>query len=456
MSREEVGSTFENLTARLQETFRRLRSKGKLGERDVDEALREVRIALLEADVNFKVVRDFIAKVRERACGQEVTASLTPGQQVIKIVNSELTELMGGRESKIQFSPRPPTVIMLVGLQGSGKTTTAAKLANLLKRQGKHPILVAADTRRPAAIRQLQVLGEKVGVDVVATREGDDAVRVAQQAMARASSIGRDVVIIDTAGRLHIDDELMDELARMKAETSPSEMLLVVDAMTGQDAVNVAATFNERLGLTGIVLTKLDGDARGGAALSTRAVTGKPVKFVGVGEKVESLEPFYPDRMASRILGMGDVLSLIEKAEAAYDETKARKLAEKIRTNEFTLEDFADQLRQMRKIGPLDEILSMIPGMGRMRGVSDFKVDEGQLKRVEAIVCSMTPEERRNPAIIDGSRRKRIARGSGTRIQDVNSVLRQFDQVRDMLRQFGGAEKAAHRAMRKGAFPFVK
>ncbi|MBC7083138.1 MAG: signal recognition particle protein [Firmicutes bacterium] len=447
---------FENLTARLQETFRRLRGKGKLSERDVDEALREVRIALLEADVNFKVVRDFIARVRERACGQEVMASLTPGQQVIKIVNSELTELMGGRESKIQYSPKPPTVIMLVGLQGSGKTTTAAKLANLLKRQGKHPLLVASDTRRPAAIRQLQVLGEKVGVDVVATREGDDAVRVAKQGVARAAAIGRDVVIIDTAGRLHIDDELMDELARMKGEVNPSEVLLVVDAMTGQDAVNVAGTFNERLGLSGIILTKLDGDARGGAALSARAVTGRPIKFVGVGEKVESLEPFHPDRMASRILGMGDVLSLIEKAEAAYDEAKARKLAEKIRSNEFTLEDFADQLRQMRKIGPLDEILSMIPGLGRIRGLSDLKVDEGQLKRVEAIVNSMTLEERRNPAIIDGSRRKRIARGSGTRIQDVNSVLRQFEQVRDMLRQFGGAEKAARRAMRKGAFPFVK
>ncbi|NLG79799.1 MAG: signal recognition particle protein [Firmicutes bacterium] len=447
---------FENLTARLQETFRRLRGKGKLSERDVDEALREVRIALLEADVNFRVVRDFIVKVRERACGQEVMASLTPGQQVIKIVNSELTELMGGRESKIQYSPKPPTVIMLVGLQGSGKTTTAAKLANLLRRQGKHPLLVASDTRRPAAIRQLQVLGEKVGVDVVATREGDDAVRVAKQGVARAAAIGRDVVIIDTAGRLHIDDELMDELARMKGEVNPSEVLLVVDAMTGQDAVNVAGAFNDRLGLTGIILTKLDGDARGGAALSARAVTGRPIKFVGVGEKVESLEPFYPDRMASRILGMGDVLSLIEKAEAAYDEAKARKLAEKIRSNEFTLEDFADQLRQMRKIGPLDEILSMIPGLGRMRGLSDLRVDEGQLKRIEAIVNSMTLEERRNPAIIDGSRRKRIARGSGTRIQDVNSVLRQFEQVRDMLRQFGGAERAARRAMRKGAFPFVK
>ncbi len=447
---------FENLTARLQATFRRLRSKGKLGEHDVDEALREVRIALLEADVNFKVVRDFIAKVRERACGQEVAASLTPGQHVIKIVSSELVELMGGSESKIQYSPKPPTVVMLVGLQGSGKTTTAAKLANLLKRQGKHPLLVAADTRRPAAIRQLQVLGEKVGVEVVATREGDDAVRVAREGASRAASVGRDVVIVDTAGRLHIDDELMDELSRMKSEVGPSEVLLVVDAMTGQDAVNVAGTFNERLGLTGIILTKLDGDARGGAALSARAVTGKPIKFVGVGEKVESLEPFHPDRMASRILGMGDVLSLIEKAEAAYDETKARDLAEKIRTNEFTLEDFADQLRQMRKIGPLDEILSMIPGMSRVRGVSDLKVDEGQLRRVEAIVNSMTPEERRSPTIIDGSRRRRIARGSGTRIQDVNSVLRQFEQVKGMLRQFGGAEKAARRAMRKGAFPFVR
>jgi signal recognition particle subunit SRP54 len=447
---------FENLTARLQETFRRLRGKGKLSERDVDEALREVRIALLEADVNFKVVRDFIARVRGRACGQEVMASLSPGQQVIKIVNAELTALMGGQESRLQYSSKPPTVIMLVGLQGSGKTTTAAKLAHLLKRHGKHPLLVAADTKRPAAIRQLQVLGERVGVDVVATHEGDDAVRVAKQGMERAAGLGRDVVIVDTAGRLHVDDELMDELAQMKAQLNPAEVLLVVDAMTGQDAVNVARVFNERLGLSGMILTKLDGDARGGAALSARAVTGQPVKFVGVGEKMDALEPFHPDRMASRILGMGDVLSLIERAEAAYDEEQARKLAEKIKSNEFTLEDFADQLRQMKKIGPLDEILSMLPGFGRIRGAAEVKVDEGQLKRVEAIVNSMTPEERRNPTIIDGSRRKRIARGSGTRIQDVNSVLRQFEQVRDMLRQFGGAEKAARRAMRKGAFPFVK
>lgn len=447
---------FENLTARLQETFRRLRSKGKLSEHDVDEALREVKIALLEADVNFKVVRDFIAKVRERAVGQEVTASLTPGQQVIKIVNAELTELMGGRESKIQYSPKPPTVIMLIGLQGSGKTTTAAKLVNFLKKQGKRPLLVAADTRRPAAIRQLQVLGERVGAEVLATHERDDAVRVAKLGLSRAKAAGYDVVIIDTAGRLHIDDELMKELALMRDAVAPSEVLLVVDAMSGQDAVNVASTFNERLGLSGVILTKLDGDARGGAALSTRAVTGKPIKFVGVGEKVDALEPFHPDRMASRILGMGDVLSLIEKAEAAYDEASARRLAEKIRTADFTLEDFADQLRQMKKIGPLDEILSMIPGIGRMRGLADLKVDESQLRRVEAIVNSMTREERRNPGIIDGSRRKRIARGSGTRIQDVNHVLRQFEQVRDMLRQFGGAGKASRHAMRKGAFPFLK
>ncbi len=446
---------FENLTARLQEAFRKLRSKGKLGERDVDEALRDVRIALLEADVNFKVVREFISRVRERAVGQEVASSLTPGQQVIKIVNAELTQLMGGSESGLQYSPKPPTLIMLVGLQGSGKTTTAAKLANLLKKQGRHPLLVAADTRRPAAIRQLQVLGQSVGAEVVATGEGDDALRVVRLALSRAKTGGHDVVIVDTAGRLHVDDDLMAELANMKQAFEPSEVLLVVDAMSGQDAVNVASAFEERLGLTGVVLTKLDGDARGGAALSTRAVTGRPIKFVGIGEKLDALTPFHPERMASRILGMGDILGLIERAEAAYDEANARKLAEKIRAAEFTLEDFAEQLRQMKKMGPLDELLSMIPGLGRVKGISDLKVDDGQIRRIEAIVSSMTREERRNPAIVDGSRRKRIARGSGTRIQDVNQVLRQFEQVREMLKQFGGSGKAARHAMRKGGFPFI-
>jgi signal recognition particle subunit SRP54 len=319
---------FENLTARLQETFRKLRGKGKLSEADVDEALREIRIALLEADVNFKVVRDFVAKVRERAVGSEVAASLTPGQQVIKIVNSELTQLMGGRESKIQYAPKPPTVIMMVGLQGSGKTTTAAKLGYLLKKQGRKPLLVAADTWRPAAIKQLQVLGEKIGVEVFSTHEGDDAVKVASAGVARGKFLGCDIVLVDTQGRLHVDDELMAELGGMQKAILPHEVLLVVDAMTGQDAVNVASSFDKRLELSGVILTKLDGDARGGAALSTRAVTGKPIKFIGVGERIDALEPFHPDRMASRILGMGDILSLIEKAEATYDQTKAVQLTE--------------------------------------------------------------------------------------------------------------------------------
>lgn len=447
---------FENLTQRLQETFRKLRGKGKLSEADVDEALREIRVALLEADVNFKVVRDFIKRVRERAVGQEVAASLTPGQQVIKIVNSELTELMGGRESKIKYAPKPPTVIMIVGLQGSGKTTTAAKLGYLLKRQGRKPLLVAADTWRPAAIKQLQVLGDAAGVEVFGTHEGDDAVKVASAGVARAKSLGCDMVLVDTQGRLHVDDELMAELGGMKNAIMPHEVLLVVDAMTGQDAVNVASTFDERLELSGVILTKLDGDARGGAALSTRAVTGKPIKFIGVGEKIDALEPFHPDRMASRILGMGDILSLIEKAEASYDQAKATQLAEKLKTADFTLEDFQDQLEQMQKIGPLDEILRMIPGMGRIKGAGDMKVDDHRLRQVDAIISSMTPEERRNPGIIDGSRRRRIARGSGVKVQDVNVLLRQFNQVKGFLKQFGAGGKAGRRAMRKGIIPFMQ
>lgn len=447
---------FENLTARFQETFRKLRGKGKLSEADVDEALREIRIALLEADVNFKVVRDFVSKVRERAVGQEVAASLTPGQQVIKIVNAELTELMGGRERKIQFAPKPPTVIMIVGLQGSGKTTTCAKLGRLLKKQGRKPLLVAADTWRPAAIKQLQILGDSTGVEVFATHQGDDAVKVASSGVARAKSLGCDTVIVDTQGRLHVDEELMAELCSMQKAILPHEVLLVVDAMTGQDAVNVASSFDERLELSGVILTKLDGDARGGAALSTRAVTGKPIKFVGVGEKMDALEPFHPDRMASRILGMGDILSLIEKAEESYDEAKAAQLAEKLKTANFTLEDFQDQLEQMQKMGPLDEILRMIPGMGRIKGVGDMKVDEKRLRQVDAIISSMTPEERRNPEIINGSRRRRIARGSGVKVQDVNALLRQFNQVKEFLKQFGGGGKAGRRAMRKGMIPFMQ
>ena len=447
---------FENLTQRLQETFRKLRGKGKLSEADVEEALREIRIALLEADVNFKVVRDFISNVKMRAVGSEVSASLTPGQQVIKIVNSELTELMGGRESKIRYAPKPPTVIMLVGLQGSGKTTTAAKLAYLFKKQGRKPLLVAADTWRPAAIKQLLVLGEKIGVEVFSAEEGEDPVEVASKGVDRGKFLGWDTVIVDTRGRLHVDDDLMAELGSMQKVIMPQEVLLVVDAMTGQDAVNVASSFDERLELSGVILTKLDGDARGGAALSTRAVTGKPIKFVGVGEKIDALEPFHPDRMASRILGMGDILSLIEKAEAAYDKDKAVELREKLKTAEFTLEDFQDQLEQMQKMGPLDEILRMIPGMSRIKGAADLQVDEHHLRQIEAIINSMTPEERRNPEIIDGSRRRRIARGSGVRVQDVNALLRQFNQVKGLLKQFGGGGKAKRRAMRKGIIPFLQ
>jgi len=447
---------FENLTQRLQETFRKLRGKGKLSEDDVEEALREIRIALLEADVNFKVVRDFISNVKMRAVGSEVSASLTPGQQVIKIVNSELTELMGGRESKIRYAPKPPTVIMLVGLQGSGKTTTAAKLAYLFKKQGRKPLLVAADTWRPAAIKQLLVLGEKIGVEVFSAEEGEDPVEVASKGVDRGKFLGCDTVIVDTRGRLHVDDDLMAELGSMQKVIMPQEVLLVVDAMTGQDAVNVASSFDERLELSGVILTKLDGDARGGAALSTRAVTGKPIKFVGVGEKIDALEPFHPDRMASRILGMGDILSLIEKAEAAYDKDKAVELREKLKTAEFTLEDFQDQLEQMQKMGPLDEILRMIPGMSRIKGAADLQVDEHHLRQIEAIINSMTPEERRNPEIIDGSRRRRIARGSGVRVQDVNALLRQFNQVKGLLKQFGGGGKAKRRAMRKGIIPFLQ
>ncbi|HHV61890.1 MAG TPA: signal recognition particle protein [Firmicutes bacterium] len=436
---------FESLTYKLQETFKRLRGKGKLTEKDVDEALREVRLALLEADVNFKVVKSFITSVKDKAIGQEVLSSLTPGQLVIKIVHNELINLMGGSQAKVNFAPHPPTVIMLVGLQGSGKTTTASKLANYLKGQGRKPLLVAADTQRPAAVKQLQVLGEGVGVPVFAMGERESPVKIARAAVSGASSRGCDVVIIDTAGRLHIDEELMAELADIKAAVNPHEILLVVDAMTGQDAVNVASSFNERLGLDGIILTKLDGDARGGAALSVKAVTGKPIKFVGVGEKASALEPFHPDRMASRILGMGDILSLIEKAEAAMDVREAKKLQERLGASDFNFEDFIVQLRQVRKMGPLDELISMIPGLGSSKALKGLKVDEKEFSRIEAIINSMTPAERRNPSIIDGSRRRRIAKGSGTKIQDVNALLKQFEQVRKLMKQAGAIERGARR-----------
>lgn len=448
---------FESLAEKLQSTFKKLKGKGKLSEDDVKVAMREVRVALLEADVNFKVVKDFVERVRSRAVGIEVLESLTPGQQVIKIVNEELTELMGGTESKITFASRPPTVIMMVGLQGAGKTTTTGKLGNLLKKQGRRPLLVAGDIYRPAAIKQLQVLGSQLDIPVFSMGDNKSPVDIAKGALEYAESNGRDIILIDTAGRLHINEELMTELQNIKDTVKPNEILLVVDAMTGQDAVTVAESFNEQLAIDGVVLTKLDGDARGGAALSIRAVTGKPIKFVGMGEKLDALEPFHPDRLASRILGMGDVLSLIEKAQAAFDEKEAAKLQEKMRTNSFTLEDFLDQMQQMKKMGPLDQILGMIPGLGgkQLKEIQG-QIDEKEMGRVEAIIKSMTTHERRNPEVINGSRRKRIAKGSGTRVQDVNKLLKQFQQTQAMMKQFAGMEKKFKKG--KGGFklPFMK
>lgn len=439
---------FESLSKRLQDIFRRLKGHGRLSEKQVDQVMREIRLALLEADVNFRVVKDFINRVRERAVGQEVLRSLTPAQQVIKIVHEELVSLLGESRQGLEFTGRPPHVMMLVGLQGSGKTTTAAKLALYLRRQGRHPLLVAADIYRPAAVDQLIKLGEQAGVEVFFL-EGTAPEDMVAEAVNRAEKEGFDTLVVDTAGRLHVDDEMMEELVRVMKRTPPTEVLLVVDAMTGQDAVTVAQAFQEKVGFDGIVLTKLDGDARGGAALSIRAVTGKPVKFASVGEKLGDFEPFYPDRMASRILGMGDVLTLIEKAQAAYDEEKARELERKLRRQEFTLEDFLDQLRQLRKMGTLEQILSMIPGfpVSKLKGL---KLDESQLKRAEAIIQSMTPEERRKPQIIGASRKQRIARGSGTTTQDVNRLLQQFQQMQRLVKQFG---KMSPRKMGQ-IFPF--
>lgn len=439
---------FQNLSSRLQETMRKLRGKGRLSEKDVDEILREIRLALLEADVNYKVVKDFIAHVKERATGHEVLSSLTPGQQVIRIVNEELTQLMGGTQVKLTLSSKPPSVIMMVGLQGSGKTTTTGKLARMLKAQGHRPLLVACDIYRPAAIKQLQTLGEQLELPVFSMGE-QDPVDISKAAYKHAQSHNNDVVLIDTAGRLHVDAELMEELVKIKDAVNPSEILLVVDAMTGQDAVNVAQSFNEQLELGGIVLTKLDGDARGGAALSVKAVTGKPIKYVGVSEKMDGLEPFHPDRMASRILGMGDMLTLIEKAVSAVDEEKAEKMAAKLKDAEFTLEDFQDQLSQMKEMGPIDQLIGMIPGMGNIKQLQNLDVDESHFKKIEAIIQSMTPEERRRPEIIGGSRRKRIAAGSGTRIQDVNRLLKQFSQTKQMLKQFSGNPKGKPKGRRK-------
>jgi len=442
---------FEGLADKLQQTMKKLRGAGKLNEKDVKDAMREVKMALLEADVSFKVVKDFINKVTERAVGQGVLESLTPGQQVIKIVNEQMTELMGNTNSKIMFSSKPPTILMMVGLQGAGKTTSCGKLGLNLKKQGKNPLLVACDVYRPAAIKQLQVVGGQVGIEVFNMGDKVNPVDISKAAVAHALKNGNDIVIIDTAGRLHINEELMDELANIKENVKPTEILLVVDSMTGQDAVNVAESFNEKLGIDGVILTKLDGDTRGGAALSVKAITGKPIKFAGMGEKMDDLEPFHPDRMASRILGMGDVLSLIEKAQSAFDEKKALELEKKIRTQQFTFDDFLDQLQQMKKMGPLSSIIEMIPGMnaGKLKGM---EIDDKELVKVEAIIKSMTKKERQNPDIINGSRRKRIAAGSGTSIQDVNRVMKNFEQSKKMMKQFVGMEKDMKKGKMKMPF----
>ncbi len=446
---------FEGLAERLQAAFKKLRGKGVVTESDVNEAMREVRLALLEADVNFKVVKDFVAKVKERALGQEVLKSLTPGQQVIKVVHDELSALMGSSVSKIQLAERGPTVIMMVGLQGAGKTTTAGKLARYLTKQNRRPLLVAADIYRPAAIRQLQVLGEQLELPVFALGQQADPVNIAKAALAHAKDEGRDTIIIDTAGRLHVDDDLMEELSAMKGIVQPHEILLVVDAMTGQDAVNVAEAFHQKLSLTGVILTKLDGDTRGGAALSVKAVTGCPIKFVGMGERLDALEPFHPDRMASRILGMGDVLTLIEKAQQAVDQEKAAELEKKLRKAEFTFDDFLEQLQQIKSMGPLNELLHMLPGFDRIKGAQNLTVDEKQLRRVEAIIQSMTVEERRHPQILNASRRRRIAAGSGNSIQDVNRLIKQFEDMKKMMKQMNNLtrKKGKKKRMFKG-FPF--
>ncbi|MBR1443537.1 MAG: signal recognition particle protein [Firmicutes bacterium] len=437
---------FENLSAKLQNVFKQLSGKGRLTEKDVKTAMREVKLALLEADVNFKIVKDFINKVTEKAVGSDVLESLTPGQQVIKIVRDELVELMGSAKSNLTFSSKPPTIYMMVGLQGAGKTTTCGKLAGQLRKQGKHPLLVAGDIYRPAAIKQLQVVGSTYNIPVFSMGQ-TDPVEIAKSAVEHAKKNGNDVIIIDTAGRLHINEELMDELANIKSEVRPQEILLVIDAMTGQDAVNVAESFNEKLGLDGIVITKLDGDTRGGAALSVRAVTGKPIKFIGMGEKMEDLEAFYPDRMASRILGMGDVISLIEKAQQAFDDKEAKDLEKKIRSQEFNLEDFMAQMQQVKKMGPLKDIIGMIPGLNKVN-LDEANIDEKAMAHIEAIIQSMTKEERRNPDILNGSRKKRIAKGCGRPIQEINKLLKQFEEMKKMMKMMTDMTKG-----KKGRFP---
>lgn len=439
---------FSSLSEKLQDVFKKLRGKGKLTEKDIKDAMKEVKLALLEADVNYKVVKDFINTVTQKAVGEEVLESLTPAQQVIKIVYDEMVNLLGGSDTKLTFSPSGFSTYMMVGLQGSGKTTTAGKLAGLLKKQGKNPLLVACDIYRPAAIKQLELVAQKVGVKCFADYNSKDAVKIAKEGIEFAKANRCDVAIVDTAGRLHINQELMDELVAIKNAIKPTEILLVLDAMTGQDAVNVATAFNEQLGIDGIIMTKLDGDTRGGAALSVKAITGKPIKFAGVGEKMEDLEVFHPDRMASRILGMGDILTLIEKAQEAIDQKKAEELEKKLRSMQFTLEDFLDQLRQIKKMGPLSQIISMIPGV-KLKGDIDFDAGEKELKKIEAIINSMTKEERQDPSIINSSRKRRIAMGSGTTVQDVNRLLKQFEDMKRMMKQFSNPSFA-----KKGKFKF--
>jgi signal recognition particle subunit SRP54 len=442
---------FDSLSEKLEGVFKRLKGHGKLTENNISDGLREVRLALLEADVHFKVVKQFIADIKARALGQEVMSSLTPGQQVIKIVNDELTTLMGGRHEGLALNGPLPQAVMLVGLQGSGKTTTAGKLALHLRKAGHKPYLVPADVYRPAAIDQLQKIAAQLDIPVFGSSTEADPVDICRQARIAAQKEGCDVVLMDTAGRLHIDDTLMGELQRIKETVRPSDILLVADAMTGQDAVNMAAAFNQALDIGGVVLTKMDGDARGGAALSIKAITQKPIKFVGVGEKYNDLEAFHPDRMASRILGMGDVLTMIEKAQAVVDEKKAVELEKKLRKNQFTLEDFRDQLVQVRKMGSLTDLIGMIPGMGKLKQMKNMEVDERELVRVEAIINSMTPKERHNYNIINGSRRKRIASGSGTTVQDVNRLMKNYTQVMKMMKKF---TKGGMRGLGRGMLPF--
>jgi len=444
---------FESLTAKLQETFKKLKGKGKLSDKDVKDAMREVKLALLEADVNYKVVKDFINKVTERAVGSEVLESITPGQQVIKVVNDELVSMMGNSDSSIKFAKLPPTKIMLVGLQGAGKTTMAGKLGGYLKKQGKNPLLVACDIYRPAAIKQLQVVASKLELPSFTMGDKNDPVDIAKASLSYGDNNKNDVIIIDTAGRLHVDEEMMQELVNIKEAIKPDEILLVIDSMTGQDAVNVAENFNAKLDIDGVILTKLDGDTRGGAALSVRAVTGKPIKFAGIGEKLTDIEVFHPDRISSRILGMGDVLSLIEKAQESIDEKKAIELSKKLMKQEFTFDDFLEQMEQMKKMGSITDIMSMIPGVDSSK-LKDVDIDEKEMSHVEAVIKSMTSEERKNPSLLkSGSRRKRIAAGSGTKIQDVNKVIKQFEQGQKMMKQLSGMMKNPKKGKMK--FPFL-